>query len=732
MSAKGSIRIGLLALLISLLPPFSDAVSQAIFPGALIVPALSGQTQQETNEGGQAFYVATNGSDAWSGTLRQPSPAGTDGPFATLARARDAIRKLKGRGSLTGPVIVYVRGGTYTLSKPVVFTPEDSGTQASHSIYKAYPNEIPVLSGGRTIGGWKRVDAANDLPQAGVGAPPLQENLWMAEVPGISAGNWYFRELFVNGQRRQRARTPNQGFLNVDGQISPNNPAQFRFNPGDIDPAWVTGGAAEVVAFLNWGGLRLLLRGVDPAAHTATLSTRRQPWGTDKNPRYWVENIPQALDAPGEWYLDRRNGVLYYHAMPDENMSQVIAIAPFLRQLIRFEGDPEDERYDSLVHDISLEGLTLSYTDCSTSSAGWTQSYIDWSTPKDGHIDEQAAIDVPAAVESVGAHSCSITKSVFTHLGGYAVHFHAGSKGNQITKNLMTDLGAGGVKIGDTKAPSYDAQATSGNVISDNSIHDIGIVYPTAVGILVAESSGNTIAHNEIYDTFYTGISVGWTWGYGPTWARGNVIEFNHIYNISRGLLSDLGCIYTVGVQPGTVVRNNLCHDVTRYQHGYGGWGIYTDEGSGNILIENNVVYRTEDGGFHQNYGRENIIRNNIFALGQTAQIRRTHNENHTSFVFEHNIFYWRDGKLLDGKWEDGNYKFDHNLYFRAQGGPINFVDKSFEEWQETGQDVHSLVASPLFVDPERGDFSLQPGSPAWKMGFRPIDLSGVGPRKTD
>jgi len=119
MSAKGSIRIGLLALLISLLPPFFDAVSHAVFAGALIVTALSGQAQEETNKRGRAFDVATNGSDAWSGTLRQPSQAGTDGPFATLARARDAMPKLKARGWLAGTVIVCAGHGHGKRTKQI-------------------------------------------------------------------------------------------------------------------------------------------------------------------------------------------------------------------------------------------------------------------------------------------------------------------------------------------------------------------------------------------------------------------------------------------------------------------------------------------------------------------------------------------------------------------------------------------------------------------------------------
>jgi parallel beta-helix repeat protein len=343
----------------------------------------------------------------------------------------------------------------------------------------------------------------------------------------------------------------------------------------------------------------------------------------------------------------------------------------------------------------------------------------------------QAAYDIPAAVEMVGATDCSIEKCLFSHLGEYALEIHRGSKKIRVAGNEMRDLGAGGVKIGDPKNPDNDAQATEGNEVSGNHIHDIGIVYPAAVGIWIGQSNGNTISHNEIDHTFYTGISAGWTWGYGTTAARDNLIEFNLIHDIGRGMLSDMGCIYTLGMQPGTVERNNVCHDVARYEHGYGGWGLYTDEGSSNILIENNLVYRAQDGGFHQHYGRENIVRNNIFAFGETAQIRRTRPEPHRSFAFEHNIVFWNAGPLLEGKWEDDQYRLEDNIYFRSDGKPIQFGNWSFEEWQKHGQDTHSLIANPMFVDPVHDDFRLQPNSPAAKVGFRPFDLGQAGPGKS-
>jgi len=292
----------------------------------------------------------------------------------------------------------------------------------------------------------------------------------------------------------------------------------------------------------------------------------------------------------------------------------------------------------------------------------------------------------------------------------------------------MTDLGAGGVKIGDPRIPKNDNETTKGIEVSNCYIHNLGTVYTAAVGVWIGQSGGNTVAHNEISDTYYTGISLGWTWGYGPSADHDNRIEYNHIYNIGRGILSDLGCIYSLGIQPGTVERYNLCHDVSRAEGQYGAWGIYTDEGSSQIVIENNITYRTQDAGFHQHYGRENIIRNNIFALGQETQFRRTRKEPNFNFKLEHNIIYWKEGELLNGDWGgDNQFHLDYNLYYPVGGQPIQFGKESLEEWQKQGQDVHSLVADPLFVDPDHGDFTLKPGSPAAKIGFEPIDMNQVG-----
>ncbi|MCE5248891.1 right-handed parallel beta-helix repeat-containing protein [bacterium] len=634
-----------------------------------------------------AFYVSPTGNDGWSGKKGKP--------FATIEKARDAVRALKAKGPLTKPVTVYIGGGVYTLSKPVVFTPEDSGTAEFLVTYAAVPGESPVVSGGKAITGWKK------------GA----DSAWTAEIPEVKAGTWYFRQLFVNGKRCQRARTPDNGFFTADGEISMEDQARFTFRNDDIKPGWAESGDIEVIALQAWAEIRMPIRNIDVAKKIVTLSGKCRPSNREKDARYWVENIREGLDQPGEWYLDRTAGVLSYIPRPGEDMTKAEVIAPVAQELVRFEGKPETNSY---VTNIAIRGITFCYT--------------DWSLPAEGYSDVQAAYDIPAVITGNGAQSVTIEGCAVRHVGNYAVEFARGCTKITITESELADLGAGGVKIGEPTNRENTAEQTFGNSVTDNHIHDIGEVYPAACGIMIFLSGGNLISHNHIHDTYYTGISNGWSWGYAETNAKENIIEFNHVHDIGRGMLSDMGGNYNLGVQPGSVIRNNLFHDITSY--GYGGWGIYTDEGSSYILIENNIVYRTKSGGFHQHYGRENIVRNNIFANAVLGQIIRSRMEEHLSFTFERNIVYWGERPLLGGNWSDNQYKLDYNLYYNTSGEPVMFKDWTFEQWQKRGQDVHSMIADPLFADPENGNFTLSSDSPAFKLGFKAIDMNTVGPRK--
>ncbi len=605
------------------------------------------------------------------------------GPIKTLAEARDAAR-LERRSRKRGPIVITVRGGTYYLPETLVLGPEDSDT-----IWEAAHGEHPVISGGRIISGWTK------------GSGPV----WKANAPGP-----YFHQLFVGGRRATRARTPNYGFFRTDGPSSQHKPFQLRYRGNDIKKEWAGKNDVEVIAYLAWSDLRMPIIDVDEAAHLATLGSNPSTSNREVDARYIIENAPDALDAPGEWYLDRNTQEVSYIPLQGENMERSLVIAPTLERLVSVQGRPEAGAF---VRDLVFRGLTF--------------ADADWTMDANGYADGQAATPAPAAIEADGTLGFTVERCTIAHSGGYALFLGRGSKHSRVLANELFDLGAGGVKIGEPVLRPDDAEQNYENVIADNDIHDLGLVYPAGVGIWVLQSGRNQIVHNHVHDLFYTAISVGWTWGYGPNQSKGNVIAFNHLHGIGKDMLSDMGAIYTLGVQPRTVIQNNLIHDVSSFT--YGGWGIYMDEGSSDIVIKDNIVYGCKSAGFHQHYGQDNVLSNNIFAFNRDYQLMRTRAEPHNSFTMENNIVYFDQGRLLGTNWTGGKFTMRNNLYYDTRGPEIDFAGKSFSEWQASGQDHGSIIADPLFVNASNFDFRLRPGSPALKKGFRQIDVTGVGPR---
>jgi len=657
------------------------------------------------------YYVAPDGNDSWSGKLKAPNPDGTDGPFASLEGARDAIRRLKKRGPLAAPVVVKIRTGLYHLDKPFVLEPVDSGTTDCPITYTAEGPEKPVFTGGRAITGWKR-------------GP---NGVWTVKLPRVKAGEWYFRSLFVNGRRRTRARMPNKGYFHAAGKAPPTTDSAtgkkvsrertaFRFKPGDIKK-WERLEDANLVTFHSWTTSRFFIKSLDTINNIVEVYGRCRytflRW--DKAERYYIENIPEALDAPGEWYLDRRTGILSYIPYKGEDPTKEKVVAPVLKQLVVFRGEPEKGRF---IEHITISGLSFLYT--------------DWEIGRDGHSYSQSAIDgktgigVTPAVALEGARHCNLTDLEIAHTGGYAVSFGRGCKYNIIERCHIHDLAAGGVLLGMSRLPKDEHLRSNHNTVYNCFIHDGGHVYASGVGVWIGRSSYNVVKNNEICDFFYTGVSAGWSWGYAPSSAHHNLIENNHIHHLGYGVLSDMGGIYTLGRSPGTKLLHNLIHHVESYS--YGGWGIYPDEGSSDILIKNNIVYRTKTGGFHQHYGKENIVENNIFAFSrERGQIIRTRAEKHRSFVFERNIVFYNQANLLGGNWSGNNYKLDYNDYWNDSGSTVTFAGKSFDEWKKKGQDVHSIIADPKFYAPYKYDFRLRADSPALKLGFKPIETKGIG-----
>ena len=605
-----------------------------------------------------------------------------DGPVKTLVEARDTARARR-RAGASGNLTIQIRDGLYFLKETLILTPEDSNT-----VWEAAPGARPAISGGRVISGWTK------------GSGPI----WTAQ-----GGEPYFRQLFISGRRAQRARTPTFGFYRIDGASPTDKPIRLHYRGNDIKPQW-DGSGAEVIGLLAWADFRMAIASVDETAHVATLTLDPRPSNQETDARYYIENAPDGLDSAGEWYLNRSTHTVSYWPVAGENMQTEQVIAPALVQLVRLEGKPEQQQF---VRNVTLRGLQF--------------EHADWTMDEKGYADTQAAIPAAAAIEGIGALDAKIEQCTVAHSGGYAIFFGRGSKRTQVLASELFDLGAGGIKLGEGRQFPNDDEQNYENVVADNHIHDLGLVYAPAVGVWVLESGRNRIVHNHIHDLFYTAISVGWTWGYGPNQSQGNVIEYNHLHDIGKEMLSDMGGIYTLGVQPGTRIRNNLIHDIASFT--YGGWGIYPDEGSSEMLIENNIVYHCKSAGFHQHYGRENIVRNNIWAFNRENQLMRTRAEPHVSFTFERNIVYFDQGRLLGSNWNDDQYVMKGNVYFDTRGANIRFAGKSFQEWKAAGRDTGSIIADPLFVNVSNFDFRLLPESPALEVGFQQIDMAGVGPR---
>jgi hypothetical protein len=658
-----------------------------------------------TQVGAETLYVSPNGNDTWTGKLEQANRGGTDGPLASLAGAREAIRELKAAGPLTQPIRVIIKSGHYAITEPLVFEPRDSGTEQCPITYLGDHGQRPTISGGRQITGWRK-----------------QGDRWVARLPEVAEGKWTFAALWVNGERRTRARMPNEGYFQTVGKAPPitdpqtGKPASsahlaFRFKAGDLRQ-FAHLDDAVVVVYQSWEVGHQRIASVDEAKRVVTFKSPL-PWAFDYwggDVRYYVENVPEALDAPGEWYLDRHRGLLTYLPLPGEDLAQATVVAPVAKQLILLDGKPAAGEF---VSHLRFENLRLLYT--------------DWEVPPAGHAAGQAACDFSGAVEAVGARDCAIEGCEIAHLGTYGAWLRFGCQDNLIARNDIHDLGAGGVRLGEQEDPKTEPETAQRNVVDNNLIHDGGKIDPGAVGVWIGRTSYNRVSHNEICDLYYTGISVGWSWGYAPSSAHHNVVEFNHIHSIGRGVLGDMGGIYCLGDSPGTVLRNNLVHDV--YDHHTGSLAIYTDEGSTGILIENNIGYGTTYANFHQHYGKENIVRNNIWALGKDCQLSRAREEEHISFTFERNIVYFDNGKLLKGGWTNDHFIMDHNLYWDTShpAGDLKFGEATWAEWQARGHDQHSLIADPKFVDAARHDFRLKPDSPAFKLGFVPIDASQIG-----
>ncbi|MDB6078648.1 MAG: hypothetical protein JWO82_2395 [Akkermansiaceae bacterium] len=627
------------------------------------------------------FLIATGVACA---VQQVPVTAG-DHVAAALEKARELRKVHSGE-----PVEIVFGPGTHRLDSPLHFGPEDSGSESAPLRLIAAPGAHPVLSGGRVIAGFK----------------VRPDGRWEAHVDGAP-----FEQLWVGGLRAVRAREPNAGFFhmrNVREEKLPDGRSRMTVELEDqalkwlkdLDPATLHG--TQMLAYHKWDNTRRFI-GALAGRDFVTEGRGMAPWNTwDDKTGLVLENIEAGLDQPGEWFLSPE-GTLTYIPRPGEDPARTEVVAPVAERLVVIDGHP-----GAKVSHLEIRGLSFQH-------AGWT-------CPPGGYDPSQAASNIEAVIQADHAEAISLIDCEVAHTGLYGIWFRDGCTGCRVEKTYLHDLGAGGVRIGALE----EGRQTSGNTVENCIIRDAGKVFPCAVGVLIGFSGDNAIVHNEISHMPYTGVSVGWRWGYAASEAKRNRIEFNHIHDIGNGLLSDMGGIYTLGPSEGSVLRGNRIHDILSYD--YGGWGLYNDEGSTGMLLEDNLVYRTTSGGYHEHYGKENIVRNNIFAFARDQQLQFTRPEDHVSFHFTGNIVLWEKGPLWTGGSQGkGNYEVDRNILWPTGGGEIVSYGRNFDDWQKAGRDVNSLVADPLFVDPAHGDFHFKDPSVAAKIGFRPFDLTAAG-----
>ena len=325
---------------------------------------------------------------------------------------------------------------------------------------------------------------------------------------------------------------------------------------------------------------------------------------------------------------------------------------------------------------------------------GLSFQHADWLIADKGPADGQAAHFLEAAVLARGARHCAFERCEIAHVGEYALWLAGGCTDNRVVHCHLHDLAGGGVKIGETSSPQTEAQAAERNVVDNCFIHDTGHMFHAGVGVWIGRSSHNTVTHNEICDLDYTGVSVGWSWGYAPSSAHHNVIEYNHIHHIGRAVLGDMGGIYTLGISPGTRLRHNVIHDVDSPGFG-GGAGIYPDEGSTGLLIENNLVYNTERGCFPQHYGKDNTVRNNIFAFSRTGEIARYREEDHSPSPSSATSSTRPAATSCSAAGRTATTECRATSTGTRRRADPDFDDMGFEDWQALGRDEDSHRRRP-------------------------------------
>ncbi|KQS30703.1 right-handed parallel beta-helix repeat-containing protein [Dyadobacter sp. Leaf189] len=648
----------------------------------------------------QTIYVSTNGNDTNSGKKGDE--------VASLTRAFELAKKSKGTVSGNSAQIL-VSGGIYTITEPIRLDESDFGASNSPLIVKGIGAEKPVISGGYEIKGF----------QKGTGA------LWKVHVPQIKGYKKRFEQLYINGQRRTRAQHPNSGLLtptDIKEVASAKDGAHEKTfsqvievgqKVTDILERSSAEEVKQVIARLyhKWDNTVRRVDAIDAKnGDLVVKGAKMKQWNKlNEQTGLVLENAREFIDSPGEWFLDL-NDTLYYYPYEGEQMNQVVCIAPLVDRFITIKGKSASLKS----HDISFENLSFRYS--------------GFRIPSGGIEPIQAAAPIEAAIQIDFADKISFINCEIKNVGLNGIWYRKSCVGGKVENCSITNLGCGAVKIGTMAISSNPDDLTSNIKVVNNIITKGGYILPSSVAVIIFQASDNLIQHNDISHFAYTGISVGWVWGYGKSAASRNIVEYNNVHDLGRNLLSDLGGIYTLGTSSGTRIRNNVITNVKGRR--YGGWGIYLDEGSSEIVVENNITRNCSSTGFHLNYGRNNVISNNIFADSDQGELQLSKLGDDSPMEFRNNIVSGKVSNVFVGKWTQANIKSSNNcIWTKSSSKSTNqVVDRTPESLRASGS---YILKNPQLRHVGNSVFHIDNDEVKKQIGFKDFNASEAGVQKS-
>ncbi|MBQ2826710.1 MAG: right-handed parallel beta-helix repeat-containing protein [Clostridia bacterium] len=628
----------------------------------------------------------------------------------SIADAFKHVREIRGGGALF-PISIKMLGGVYSVTDPISV----SGNISNVTIEPYGDGEVIVL-GGRVLSGFKRDRF-------------FGEECLSLYIPEVEDGSWEFTDLYVNGSRALSTRLPSEGYFRMKETECPSenvfdHSKYFTVQKEDIPTFSAFDGIEDITVSFNhfWVDEHTPIESFDRTSGRVYMKYRSL-CTVCPDQEYVLENVAKAFERPGEYYLDRKKGMLYYLPRCESEWESPEVWAPAAQSLFCINGNRS-----APVKGIRVRNIKFACTR-GEFPAGGGECFASGG---------QSVAGAPGAIELEYAENITIEGCSVECFGTHGINIKHGCSHVRVERCNVRDGGAGGIKICGGGADDPDSTYTHSITVSDCRISCLGRRYYAGCGILLMHAFRCDIIHNEISDLYYTGVSVGWVWGYSPSVCRDNRIIGNHIFDLGKGFLSDMGGVYLLGPQPGTVVSDNVIHDIKCKK--YGGWALYADEGSSGILFENNLCYRTSSNCFHQHYGAGNVLRNNIFAFPGTSVLGFTRPEPHLSLTANANIFY-TDSRNMVGEFYDrypgtgignGTVVTFGNLMYDSCGA-LGYSDAdglgTLEDAQKHGMEYGSVWADPMFADPKNDDFTLSPDSPAKSIVFIPFDYRKAGPR---